>query len=161
MKQCIKYQLYLRNECQDSANVDQVKRWEYQTLTNLNWDKYWTNLKLLGTVSIKYNKPCHRKNSSSFEAAGLVLYRIALQFKSCLGNRVIEKPVTFQSDRTILDVSAVVSTPWEILRYDGQARLIGFFVVLYIDGLVQDCSIPIANALLVLKSCSKPSTYRW
>ena len=28
----------------------------------------------------------------------------------------------------------------------------------YIDGLVQDCSISIANALELLKSCTKPST---
>ena len=25
MKECVKYHLYLKNECQDSANVDQVK----------------------------------------------------------------------------------------------------------------------------------------
>ena len=29
----------------------------------------------------------------------------------------------------------------------------------YIDGLVQDCSISIANALRILHSCSKPSIY--
>ena len=28
----------------------------------------------------------------------------------------------------------------------------------YIDGLVQDCSISIANALELLQSCTKPST---
>ena len=29
----------------------------------------------------------------------------------------------------------------------------------YIDGLVQDCSISIANALEILQSCPKPSIY--
>ena len=29
----------------------------------------------------------------------------------------------------------------------------------YIDGLLQDCSISIANALEILESCNKPSTY--
>ena len=33
------------------------------------------------------------------------------------------------------------------------------FVVPHIDGLVQDCSIAIANALEILQSCSKPSIY--
>ena len=28
---------------------------------------------------------------------------------------------------------------------------------MYIDGLVQDCSISIANALEILQSCTKPS----
>ena len=29
----------------------------------------------------------------------------------------------------------------------------------YINGLVQDCSISIANAMEILQSCSKPSIY--
>ena len=29
----------------------------------------------------------------------------------------------------------------------------------YIDGLVQDCSISIANTLEILQSCTKPLTY--
>ena len=29
----------------------------------------------------------------------------------------------------------------------------------YIDGLAQDCSISIANALEILQSCTKPSIY--
>ena len=29
----------------------------------------------------------------------------------------------------------------------------------YVDGLVQDCSISIANALEILQSCTKPSIY--
>ena len=33
------------------------------------------------------------------------------------------------------------------------------FEVLYIDGLVQDCSNSIANALELLQSCTKPSTW--
>ena len=31
----------------------------------------------------------------------------------------------------------------------------------YIDGLVQDCSNSIANALELLQSCTNPSIYRW
>ena len=31
----------------------------------------------------------------------------------------------------------------------------------FIDGLVQDCSNPIANALELLKSCAKPSIYHY
>ena len=33
----------------------------------------------------------------------------------------------------------------------------GFILQLYIDGLVQDCSNSIANALELLQSCTKPS----
>ena len=32
---------------------------------------------------------------------------------------------------------------------------------LYIDGLAQDCSNSIANALELLQSCTKPSTWYW
>ena len=32
-------------------------------------------------------------------------------------------------------------------------------LMMYIDGLVQDCSISIANALEILQSCIKPSIY--
>ena len=31
---------------------------------------------------------------------------------------------------------------------------------IYIDGLIQDCSISIANALEILQSCTKPSTFQ-
>ena len=31
--------------------------------------------------------------------------------------------------------------------------------LVYIDGLAQDCSISIANALEMLQSCTKPSIY--
>ena len=31
----------------------------------------------------------------------------------------------------------------------------------YIDGLVEDCIISIANALEILQSCTKPSIYHW
>ena len=32
-------------------------------------------------------------------------------------------------------------------------------MVIYFDGLVQDCNDPIASALEVLQSCTKPSIY--
>ena len=35
-----------------------------------------------------------------------------------------------------------------------------FMVADHIDGLVQDCSNSIANALELLQSCSKPSIYQ-
>ena len=36
----------------------------------------------------------------------------------------------------------------------------GTLLRFYIDGLVQDCSIPIANARETLHSCTKPSIWR-
>ena len=42
------------------------------------------------------------------------------------------------------------------IRGDPQSEI----QIQYIDGLVQDCSYPIANALELLQSCTKPSTYR-
>ena len=33
--------------------------------------------------------------------------------------------------------------------------------IAYIDGLVQDCCISIANALEILQSCTKPSIFLW
>ena len=34
-------------------------------------------------------------------------------------------------------------------------------IATHIDGLVQDCSNSIANALELLQSCTKPSTFYW
>ena len=33
------------------------------------------------------------------------------------------------------------------------------YIIINFDGLVQDCSISIANALEILQSCTKPSIY--
>ena len=32
---------------------------------------------------------------------------------------------------------------------------------IHIDGLVQDCNIPIANALVILQSCTKLSLFKY
>ena len=43
--------------------------------------------------------------------------------------------------------------------FQGPAAKVGEFRFFYIDGLVQDCSVCIANALEILQSCTKPSIY--
>ena len=40
-------------------------------------------------------------------------------------------------------------------------RYSGMVILHYINGLVQDCGISIANALEILQSCNKPLIYRW
>ena len=44
--------------------------------------------------------------------------------------------------------------------WTGNKPVMAFFSIdTYIDGLVQDCSISIANALEILQSCTKPLIY--
>ena len=53
------------------------------------------------------------------------------------------------------ETDCVITTPYFI-----SCLSLYLFYSAYIDVLVQDCSISIANALEILQSCTKPSIYR-
>ena len=54
-------------------------------------------------------------------------------------------------------ISIIRVIPYQLLWVS--IHLISWAVELYINGLAQDCSYSIANALELLQSCTKPSTW--
>ena len=67
---------------------------------------------ILGPVSISYNVKPRNRGIGSWN------YRIALQFSRHIGSITVALPVTFQSDRAILNTNLVATILCDILPKD-------------------------------------------
>ena len=81
--------------------------------------------------------PNHRGMGASYELC--VLYLVPLSFQFCIQ----------------CHAGLEISKKFSFARLQNSV----FFSTNYIDGIVQDCSISIANSLEILQSCTKPTIY--
>ena len=78
--------------------------WPYPTRLSRTWDPFQHSIRLLIQRSREGCKICNLND------------RIALKFDRPLRNNATEKPVEYQSDRTILNKNLAASNPSDILR---------------------------------------------